>query len=229
MVNRIIKNNTYKDEDRVAVVMLASFFVVLMCMFTSACGQKVMTYIDGDGVDLECSDLGGEEDIGDGTDALSTGSDTDEEYKQPATICVHVCGAVINEGVYELEEGKRVADAVRLAGGMSEDACTEAVNLAQKLEDAMQIYIPTTEEIKNNDGGSRYQAGNIDAADGKIDINSADIAQLKTLTGIGDAKAKSIIEYRECNGKFSCTEDVKKVSGIGESIYAKIKDEIVAR
>ena len=123
-------------------------------------------------------------------------------------------------GVYTVEHGARVYEAVEAAGGMTEEAAGERVNLAALLSDGQQVYIPnSTETAGQSETGTA-------AADGLIDINSADAAQLQTLPGIGAARAEAIIAYREANGAFQSPEDIMKVSGIKEAAYNKIKDKI---
>lgn len=137
-----------------------------------------------------------------------------------AKICVYVCGAVCNPGVYELDEGSRVYEAVESAGGMTEDASAASVNLARAVADGEQIYIPASGEV--DDGAT------LPAAEGqkKVNINTASAEELMTLSGIGEAKAESIIRYREENGSFQSIEDLMKISGIKEGVFEKIKDDI---
>lgn len=134
-------------------------------------------------------------------------------------VTVFVCGAVQNEGVYELPADARVDDALAASGGFAEGADTAAVNRADTLYDGQQIYFPFEgESLEHN---STEQEDN-----GLVDINRADKETLMTLSGIGESKAESIIEYRETNGRFENKEDVKNVSGIGDSIYLKIEEYI---
>ena len=142
-----------------------------------------------------------------------------------AEIYVDVCGAVVNPGVVVLESGSRVYQAIEAAGGFLPEARKTAVNQAQGLTDGQQIYVPSEEEAAELQteeavGGSEDQ---------KVDLNTADESQLTTLPGIGISKAQAIIAYREENGPFSVIEDVMKVQGIKESVYAKIQDDIVVR
>jgi len=138
-------------------------------------------------------------------------------------VVVHVCGAVMQPGVYELEKGSRIAQAVDMAGGFAEDADESYVNLAELLTDGTQIYIPTKEEALVLKQESQ-EMGN---SSGKVNINTADKALLCTLPGIGETRATDIIAYRQKNGGFSSIEDIMKVSGIKEAGFQKIKDKIV--
>ncbi len=146
---------------------------------------------------------------------------------------VHVCGAVACPGVYELPEGSRVTDAVEAGGGFLEEADPAACNLAQPVTDGCQIYIPTKEEGSRLQrpagiGGIRQEAlaENAGADDKKVNLNTADLAALKTLPGIGDSRAAAILAWRQENGLFSCIEDIMKVSGIKQAAFEKIRDRI---
>lgn len=165
-----------------------------------------------------------------------------EEAESLAAMCViHICGAVKNPGVYELPEGSRIMDAVEAGGGFLEEADQAACNLAQPVVDGCQIYIAAKDEkeessaqgrsagIQDAEGLSIYQKGTNAAGPedgGKVNLNTADAAALKTLPGIGDSRAAAIIAFRETNGGFICIEDIMKVSGIKQAAFDKIKDKI---
>lgn len=151
----------------------------------------------------------------------------------PEEIYVDVCGAVVSPGVYRLDQGSRVFQAIEAAGGMQEEAASSAVNQAQPVSDGQQIYVPTQEEVEqgnisvNASSGTQTQEGQQQSAeDGKINLNTADTETLKTLSGVGDSKAQAIVAWREENGGFSSIEDIMQVPGIKESTFAKIKDKI---
>ena len=155
-------------------------------------------------------------------------------------IVIYVAGAVKNEGIYELDENSRIADCIEKAGGLTDDANIKDINLAFVLEDGMKVYIPKNSEINEvKDDTSTYvskengstntgtsTSKNTSAKSSKININTANQTDLETLPGIGPSTAQKIINYRKEKGKFSSIEDIKKVSGIGESKYSKIKDYI---
>lgn len=148
---------------------------------------------------------------------------TDEENTEMESaniFIVHVSGAVLNPGVYELEEGARVIDAIEIAGGITDDANQHAINLAKKVIDEEKIYVPRQDEVIE-------EQDFIQSKDNKININSAKQSELEELPGIGAVLAKRIIEYREQNGKFRLLEDIMKVSGIGTKKYENIKDLII--
>lgn len=174
--------------------------------------------------------------------SLEVEKDTEEENnevkEEKSKIIIHVSGAVVNEGIVELEEKARVADAIEMAGGITEDAYMKDVNLATILEDGMKIYIPTKEEVEKqrentNDSVSKdtnldiYNNGsNTRKKNNKVNINTATKEELDTLPGIGESTANKIINYRKENGKFKTIEEIKEVSGIGDSKFEDIKDLI---
>lgn len=134
-------------------------------------------------------------------------------------IFVHVCGAVVCPGVYELNEGSRVIDAVDMAGGFAGDAAQDTVNLAAFLTDATRLYIP-------REGEETCFAEDTEAADGRVDINHAGRDELMSIPGIGGSRADAIIEYREKHGGFKDVEDIRNVSGIKDGVFQKIRDHI---
>ena len=159
----------------------------------------------------------------------------EEEPEENVLLCVHICGAVVTEGVYSLPDGSRVADGIAAAGGFTEQADTTYHNLAARLADGQKVYVPTVEETRKLPVTERTEpAGewtgedhSPDTATGKVNLNTADIAELMTLSGIGEAKAKSILQYREKVGLFQSIEELKKVSGIGEAMFERVREEIV--
>lgn len=138
--------------------------------------------------------------------------------KNAEMLAVFVCGSVVTPGVYELPAGSRVYEAIALAGGMTDDAALSAVNQAALLTDGQMVEIPTKEEYE------LWTAAEETRQDGLVNINTADLEELKTLPGIGDSKARGIIAYREKNGAFKAAQDIKNVDGIGEGVFAKLED-----
>ncbi len=133
---------------------------------------------------------------------------------------VDVKGAVKFPGTYELEEGKRVIDVINLAGGVLENADLLSINLSKKISDEMLIIIPEINIISEENFINDFNN------DGKISINYGTLENLMSLNGMGEIKAKAIIDYRNNNGMFKTIEDIKNVSGIGNSTFEKIKDYI---
>lgn len=174
------------------------------------------------------------ESISNGGEENSKTSEETQEALQEAVICVHICGAVAAEGVYRLSEGSRLIDGVTAAGGFLPAADTSYHNLAALLSDGQKIYVPTVEETKDvpvsertepvgNSGAERTEKA---AQQAKVNINTADIEELTTLSGIGESKAKSILQYREKVGAFQKIEELKNVSGIGEAMFERVKEDI---
>lgn len=151
-----------------------------------------------------------------------------EEKVEITKIKVHIAGSVVTEGIIELEEGARVADAIKEAGGTTADANTKKINLAQKLQDGQKIYIPnqneTEEDIMEN-LGETIEENRINSSS-KVNINTATQTELELLSGIGPSIASKIISYRKENGKFKTIEDIKNVPGIGEAKFNSIQDQI---
>ncbi len=176
---------------------------------------------------------------------VSLNKEEKEESKEKSAeyVIVDIKGEVTTPGVYELIKGSRVIDVINEAQGLTSNANTRYINLSKTLEDGDAIVIYSNQEIEEaskeekievttpcvcediNNACIENNINNSDS-DGKININTASIEQLTTLTGIGEAKAKAIIQYREENGNFSTIEDIMKVSGISENIFAKIKENI---
>lgn len=194
----------------------------------------------GNGTESDSGKHTSDADIDNGSEAVS-----DKEMQQ-AMIYVDVCGAVANPGVFQLAAGSRVFQAIEAAGGYLPEAALTCVNRAGVLTDGQQLYILTQEEMERqgldpaemsgaSDGQMNGSAGTgqntgMNAQvqqDNRININTADEAQLTTLTGIGATRAQAIIAYREENGPFAAIEDIMNVQGIKEATFAKIKDEIV--
>lgn len=144
-----------------------------------------------------------------------------EEYLDDEYYYVDIKGCIKNPGVYKLIKGSRVKDVIELAGGLTSDSDTSNINLAKIIEDEMVININSV----NDNSGNNYGMNSTNLSD-LININTASLEQLMTLSGIGESKAKSIISYREENGNFNEIEDITKVSGIGQALYEKIKDYI---
>ena len=146
-------------------------------------------------------------------------------------IVVHITGEVKKEGIVYLKEGDRVIDAIKKAGGETKNADLSQVNLAYVLSDGQKIYIPSKNENieeyiieESSENNNRSQTN--ETKNEKVNINHANETELDTLPGIGPSISKKIIKYREENGKFNNIEDIKNVSGIGDSKYEEIKNYI---
>ena len=134
-------------------------------------------------------------------------------------------------GVYELRTDARIYEALEAAGGMTEDAAADWINQAEALSDGERIYVPTQEEAEESaqsvSGQWADPNGNAGgSASDKININTAAKEELMTLSGIGASKAESILKYRQEHGNFQSIEDLKKIEGIKDGVFNKIKDDI---
>lgn len=163
------------------------------------------------------------------TEYISSIETEKEEAFQEERIIIYITGEVNKEGVIELPEGSRIADAIEKAEGVTENANLKNVNLAYALEDGQKIYIPNKNEEETII--TEFTEGIVNDSDDvkqnkSININKADINELQTLNGIGESLAQSIIKYREENGNFKTIEDVKNVPGIGENKFENIKENI---
>ena len=156
-------------------------------------------------------------------EAVAQSSSEPEAVEVKTQVYVYVTGAVANPGVYSLDEGLRVCDAVEAAGGLTEDADASTVNLARVLSDGEHIALPTKAEVET--ALAQGSAGGATASS-LVNINTADASALETLSGVGSATAQAIISDREQNGPFSTIEDLMRVDGIGEKKFAKLKDSI---
>ena len=164
----------------------------------------------------------------------------EKEEAQPEKIYIHVCGAVESPGVYELEQGQRVCDAVRMAGGFAGDADEDYVNQAERLSDGAKLVIPTREQsaaekerqtaelglVEPETAETPQDYGETHGSGEKININTASESELCQIPGVGTTRAAAIVAYREAHGAFQKTEDIMKVSGIKEGTFEKIKDSI---
>ncbi|MGT2948759.1 helix-hairpin-helix domain-containing protein [Streptococcus devriesei] len=160
---------------------------------------------------------------------LSVRSQNKKKSQASSTMMVDVKGAVKNQGVYSLPAGSRVNDLIEKAGGFSEKADRKSVNLAQKLQDEAVIYVASIGENISVVGNPQKEAANQgassqSAAHDKINLNTASLADLQTISGIGEKRAQDIIDYRETNGGFQSIEDLKNISGIGDKTFEKLKD-----
>ncbi len=169
------------------------------------------------------------------TSEQQTGHTTETETEQ---ICAQITGAVNNPGVYFLEENARLFDLVEAAGGLTADADPDAINQARVISDGEQVIVRTREQtaLEQTGGWDQSSANPNETAEahetsgnGRIDLNTADVAALSELPGIGAAKAAAIVAYRSEHGRFSSAEEIMQVPGIKSGTYEKIKDRIAVR
>lgn len=159
---------------------------------------------------------------------------TEEKVEETSNIKVYVTGEVNAPGVIELEEGARIEDAIEGAGGIKAEANLKNINLAYEVSDGEKIYIPnlseaTEEDVEQTSSGESSGGSSSSNSNGKVNINKATATELTSVPGIGESTAQKIITYREENGKFKAIEDIKNVSGIGDSKYESMKDSICVK
>ncbi|MBE0449148.1 MAG: helix-hairpin-helix domain-containing protein [Actinobacteria bacterium] len=145
--------------------------------------------------------------------------------KDVQMLFVHVAGAVVHPGVYQLKEGSRVIDAVNAAGGGLQDSDLDALNLAAKITDGQRIYVPKKGEVPPQSDGPGGTVNPALGSGGKVNINLATMEQLDSLPGVGPVTAQKIIDYRSKHGPFKRLEELKAIDGIGNKKYDQIKDK----
>ena len=167
--------------------------------------------------------------------------DKKENISSETGIFVHIDGYINNPGVYEIKENDRIKTLIDKAGGFKEGYSIKNINLAAKLSDGDKIYIPSVSEEKNSENNNNINTNlsgkgqnvktdrnnvSIMKNNSKININTANISELKQITGIGESTANKIVDYRENVGKFKKIEDIKEVKGIGDAKYESLKNKI---
>lgn len=215
--------------------------IILSCAFLMMTGVLYScSYDKGKEQDILLTTLDGqkaEEDFNKKDESLiktneSNGQEDVQEKIKEQLIYVHLCGAVVNPNVYEAKAGSRLIDLIKLAGGLSLDAAGDYINQAMEVKDGQRIYIPTKDELKELSiadyvkGDQSDQSQGEQISDSKVNINTADETMLMSLPGIGQAKARSIIEYRNKNGDFKETSDLMNVAGIKEGLFTRLEDLI---
>lgn len=182
------------------------------------------------------------------TEENNTEKEKNIETEEETEIIIYITGEVNKPGVYALPEGSRIVDAIEQAEDLTEEAYTEEINLAYVLEDGMKIVIPSkskiqnkieTQEIQETEEKNSYittesgitieeteKTQNKTENNQKVNINTATQEELETLTGIGPSTASKIIQYRKEKGNFKSIEEIKNVSGVGDSKFENIKENI---
>lgn len=151
---------------------------------------------------------------------------------EPPRVYIYVCGAVVLPGVYSLEQGSRLYEAVELAGGLTADADENCLNMARQIADGEQVVVLTQEEALALKEAGTYACPPGDTLpsaaqdSGLVNINTATVTELTTVSGIGAGRAQAIVDYREKNGSFGSIEEIKRVDGIKDGLFKKIKDKI---
>ena len=147
-------------------------------------------------------------------------------------LTVDVKGAVKNPGIYQLKKTSRINDAIQKAGGLTTDADSKSINLAQKLTDEAVVYVATVGENAASVASNTGQSSTLGTSEvasqkgNKVNLNTADLSELQTISGIGQKRAQDILDYREANGKFNSVDDLKNVSGVGAKTLEKLKEYV---
>ncbi|MDE6621953.1 MAG: helix-hairpin-helix domain-containing protein [Lachnospiraceae bacterium] len=224
--NNIIKNFIVRGK---YVCMLCTLALVLLCGCASGRDEVVMTRINEEAaiLGLDSQNMTEVSFFGEMADAET---ETEDALQQ---VYIYVCGAVQLPGVYCLKQGSRLYEAVELAGGLSSDADENCLNMAREITDGEQVVILTQEEAFAQKEAGIYPypiEGAIQETSAKtsglVNINTATLAELTSVSGIGESRAQAIIDYREQHGSFGSIEDIKKVDGIKDGLFSKIKDKI---
>jgi comEA protein len=202
------------DQRRAVAIFAIAAIALAIFFYNSAQGEAVVSYGSINSVNQNTQN--NQSDLG--SDGFKS-----NQPAQPSEILIYidVAGKVRTPGVYQLPEGSRVFDALAAAGGAKRGISTSHINLARKLSDGEQIFISNKKVVLRPPVGGRKAI-----ITGKVSINSANKPELDSLPGIGPVLADRIIKYRSANGPFSALEDLLKVSGIGESIFAKISTRL---
>lgn len=230
----------FLDEDKIKYIKWGLLFFVFFSLMSINCYQVYLLSREEDNNDIILENEVKEEVVA--------------EKKEEVTekVKVDIKGAIKKPGVYELDSNSIINDVIKLAGGLKTNASTKYLNLSKKILDEMVINIYTESEVKKmkepvdvcevkdqdltncddatiivtNPDSNKEISNSNEVVDNKVSINDGTKEELMTLSGIGEVKAQAIIDYRNKNGKFSKIEDLMNVSGIGESTYNQIKDNI---
>lgn len=213
-------------------------FTTWLCITVAACGRSDTTYLEQATSeeevfvqDTEAAEIVKE--VSEERKKFETEIESTEDAENMSGVCyVYICGAVLNPGVYEVPQGSRIYEVIQRAGGLMEDASRASVNQAETVLDGQMIFLPTVEEAAVGigvDALTNSREGDMSAmeeSDKRVNLNTATVEELMTLSGIGKAKAEDILAYRETCGGFSSVEEIMNVAGIKEGLYNRIKDDI---
>ncbi len=211
------------EHKAVVVAMLVVIAMASGLAMATLGGESDGVSFNRDATSVERADTGS-------ADASDDGDPSSDSKRASAAseVYVDVDGAVATPGVYRLREGARVAQAIDAAGGLTPEADVTGLNRASKVVDGQKIYVPhageqqTVSDVTGSGPGEAPVGASV--ASDLVNINTANAAELQTLSGIGPSMAQSIIDERTQNGPFTSIEDLMRVSGIGEKKFAKIKD-----
>ena len=215
-------------KDKIKIVAIPVLVIAAVLFFWMGSGDEEIT-VDGSGGDTQVVEESAGDSSGEVADGVAgtTGASSGKLY-------VDISGEVERPGVYEVSEGTRLFEVIEQAGGLTDEADIDSLNRAETVADGQKILIAAKGENSSGSQGSQSGSGTNSSSgtasgttnDGKVNINTAESAELQTIPGIGPSKAARIIEYRQSNGNFSSIEDIQNVSGIGSKTFESIKDYI---
>lgn len=215
-------------KDKIKIVAIPVLVIAAVLFFWMGSGDEEIT-VDGSGGDTQVVEEGAGDSSGEVADGVAgtTGASSGKLY-------VDISGEVERPGVYEVSEGTRLFEVIEQAGGLTDEADIDSLNRAETVADGQKILIAAKGENSSGSQGTQSGSGTNSGSgtgsgttnDGKVNINTAESAELQTIPGIGPSKAARIIEYRQSNGNFSSIEDIQNVSGIGSKTFESIKDYI---
>jgi len=204
---------------------MTGFFCLFLGLMT-ACGSGEILMETGERAESGIAADDGQQ-TGEDRNSITESPEIKETLKD--LIYVYVCGQVRTPGVYSLDEGSRLFEAVDLAGGILPEGDLTRINLAAVLADGQKIYIPSAAEAETMQDAEEFSEESEkigDVSGQRVNINRASKETLMTLPGIGEAKAEAILAYRQAEGDFKSPEALMNVPGIKEGVFAKIKDRI---
>ena len=215
-------------KDKIKIVAIPVLVIAAVLFFWMGSGDEEIT-VDGSGGDTQVVEEGAGNSSGEVADGVAgtTGASSGKLY-------VDISGEVERPGVYEVSEGTRLFEVIEQAGGLTDEADIDSLNRAETVADGQKILIAAKGENSSGSQGTQSGSGTNSGSgtasgttnEGKVNINTAESAELQTIPGIGPSKAARIIEYRQSNGNFSSIEDIQNVSGIGSKTFESIKDYI---
>lgn len=238
-IEKIITKIKKIDKDYVIIGVIV--IAVIIFMIINLGKIKEFENKDNDKMTNVESSINTENDKNEENKEQKDDNNSKEQIVNGGGIFVHIDGYINNPGVYEIKENDRIKTLIDKAGGFREGYSIKNINLAAKLSDGDKIYIPSVSEEKNSENNNnininssgkgqnvKTDRNNVSVMknNSKININTANISELKQITGIGESTANKIIDYRENVGKFKKIEDIKEVKGIGDAKYESLKNKI---
>ncbi len=218
-----------KDKKKIGIAAILVIVVIISGVMYLKSGFKELKKNDTENIfvdDTESINTSAKENNSVKNSSSSADSKSEKVQPKDKRIVVEIKGEVKKPDVYMLDENSIIKDLIEAAGGLTENADLSNINRAKKLQDHDLIYIASKNEVANGMQNANQSNNNNENVNKKVNINNATLEELKTIKGVGDAKAKSIIEYREQNGGFKTIEDIKNVTGIGDKMFETIKEQI---